>query len=129
MEDVYSIEEIKRRVAPVAKIHEISGLYLFGSYARGEATAESDVDILADIPGPIGLIRLEGIRQDLEEVTGKTVDIITMRALRESIKLQDAYLNRERELFCERVEREKVVLYEDDRQTGCGAYSALLQAN
>ena len=47
----YSIDEISRRVAPVAKSYGLPAVYLFGSYARGEATPESDIDLLVDIAG------------------------------------------------------------------------------
>lgn len=43
---VYKIEEIAERVRPIAERYELSKVYLFGSYARGEAAKESDVDLL-----------------------------------------------------------------------------------
>ena len=53
---IYTVEEIRRRITPVAVRHRLKAVYLFGSYARGEATDESDIDLLIDtetIP-PIG---------------------------------------------------------------------------
>ena len=52
---------------------EITSAYLFGSYARGEATGKSDVDILIVCP-PLGL-RLFGIAPDLENLLHKKVDL------------------------------------------------------
>ena len=43
-----SIDEIKHRIAPICKQYDVSRAYLFGSYARGEATESSDVDIRID---------------------------------------------------------------------------------
>ena len=37
---IYTIEEIRRRIAPVAVRYHLKAVYLFGSYARGEATDE-----------------------------------------------------------------------------------------
>lgn len=48
---IYSTEELKKRIAPVAKKYGIRAVYLFGSYARNEATEQSDVDILIDRAG------------------------------------------------------------------------------
>lgn len=53
---IYTAEEIRRRIIPVAVRYRWKAVYLFGSYARGEATDESDIDLLIDtetIP-PIG---------------------------------------------------------------------------
>lgn len=45
---VYKIEEIAERVRPIAERYGVGKIYLFGSYARGEATEESDIDLLVD---------------------------------------------------------------------------------
>ena len=45
---VYSIDELAEMIAPVARELGVERIYLFGSYARGEATPDSDVDILID---------------------------------------------------------------------------------
>lgn len=53
---IYTAEEIRRRITPVAVRYRLKVVYLFGSYARGEATDENDIDLLIDtetIP-PIG---------------------------------------------------------------------------
>lgn len=48
---IYTIEEIKNRVFPVIRKYDIPAMYLFGSYARGEATEESNLDFLVDTTG------------------------------------------------------------------------------
>lgn len=53
---IYTVEEIRRYITPVAVRYRLKAVYLFGSYARGEATDESDEELLIDtetIP-PIG---------------------------------------------------------------------------
>ena len=61
------------------KYPEIQCAYLFGSYARGEATGKSDIDILVVCP-PIGL-KFYGIPGELEQELHKEVDIVTHRQL------------------------------------------------
>lgn len=53
---IYTAEEIRRRITPVAVRYRLKAVYLFGSHTRGEATDENDIDLLIDtetIP-PIG---------------------------------------------------------------------------
>ena len=53
---IYTAEEIRRCITPVAVRYRLKAVYLFGSHTRGEATDESDIDLLIDtetIP-PIG---------------------------------------------------------------------------
>ena len=45
---VYSLKEIKRIIKPILNKYGISDIYLFGSYARGEAKYNSDIDIYCD---------------------------------------------------------------------------------
>ena len=46
---VYTIDEIKDKIIPIAKQYNLSKVYLFGSYARGEADENSDIDIALEI--------------------------------------------------------------------------------
>ena len=61
------------------KYPEIKCAYLFGSYARGEATGKSDIDILVVCP-PMGM-KFYGIASELEEQLHKQVDLHTHRQL------------------------------------------------
>ena len=46
---VYTIYEIKAKIIPIAKQYNLSNVYLFGSYARGEEDENSDIDIALEI--------------------------------------------------------------------------------
>ena len=46
---VYTVEQIRDKIVPVAKQYDLSKIYLFGSYARGEADEKSDVDIALEL--------------------------------------------------------------------------------
>jgi uncharacterized protein len=54
---------------------------LFGSYARGDQTEQSDIDILVDVKGTIGFEFMQ-LADDLEQMLGKKVDLITKNSLR-----------------------------------------------
>ena len=73
---LYTIDDIAGIVGPIAKEMGIDAVYLFGSYARGEATAESDIDIVVEsgeIDSYFGLGRLY-IR--LNEALEKDIDLV-----------------------------------------------------
>ena len=80
---IYTIEEIKNRVLPVIQKYNIPAMYLFGSYARGEATEESDLDFLVDTTGTrlTSLLSLGELYCDLEEIFQKEIDLVTMRSV------------------------------------------------
>ena len=71
-----TIKQIKERVLPILAKHNIHEVYLFGSYARGEANNKSDVDIYCEA-GDINTFIEQGYLEDeLEEALGKEVDLI-----------------------------------------------------
>jgi predicted nucleotidyltransferase len=78
-ERIYTMDEIKRIVEPVAREYGVRRLSLFGSYARGEAGPDSDIDIRVIDGGNIrGLFKLAGFNRVLEEQLGTKVDVIAV---------------------------------------------------
>jgi len=77
---IYSINEIKKRFEKVAQKYEINEAYLFGSYARGEATQKSDVDFYIRMNRPKDPLALCGIWVDTEKAMNKKIDIVSSRA-------------------------------------------------
>ncbi len=59
---------------------------IFGSYVRGEHTTQSDLDILVDFYGRVNLLELVGLEQELSDLLGIKVDLITERSLTDSLK-------------------------------------------
>ena len=73
---IYTIKEIKNIIKPILNKYGINNIYLFGSYARGEAKDSSDIDIYCD-KGNIRTFIDQGLLEDeLEEALNKKVDII-----------------------------------------------------
>ena len=73
---VYTIKEIKNIIKPILNKYGITDIYLFGSYARGEAKDSSDIDIYCN-QGNIKTLIDQGLLEDeLESSLNKKVDII-----------------------------------------------------
>jgi predicted nucleotidyltransferase len=74
---IYTLEEIAERIRPVAEKYKLPKVWIFGSYARGEATDESDVDILVDVEGSIAQgWKYGGLFGDFQRILHKDVDMI-----------------------------------------------------
>ena len=76
MEKVYTTDEIKEKLFPVFNINPVEKAILFGSYAKGNPTQLSDVDILIDSKGKIKGIDFFGVLEDITEILGVPVDLI-----------------------------------------------------
>ncbi len=59
---------------------------IFGSYARGEQNESSDLDILIDFDETINLIELIGLEQELSDLLGVKVDLVTLKSVHPSLK-------------------------------------------
>jgi predicted nucleotidyltransferase len=76
MERVYTAEEIREKLLPIFDIIPVEKAILFGSYAKGNPTQLSDVDILIDSKGKIRGIDFFGVLEDITETLGVPVDLI-----------------------------------------------------
>ena len=74
--NVLTIKEIKDRIKPVLTKYGIKNVYLFGSYARGEAKSTSDVDIYCDKGNVKTLVDQGFLEDDLKNALDKDVDIV-----------------------------------------------------
>lgn len=80
---IYTIEQIQSIVEPIAQKHSLKAVFLFGSYARGTATEQSDIDLLIDTTGT-GLdtfFKLGAVYMDFADALNKEVDMITVSSL------------------------------------------------
>lgn len=94
---IYSINEIKDIVSPIARQYGVARVFLFGSYARGEATENSDLDFRVDKGQLRGLLQLGGMYSDLEEKFDKKLDLLTTGSLEPQ--------------FLERIANEEILIY------------------
>lgn len=93
----YTLEDIRSVVSRLAGQYGAERVYLFGSYARGDMKASSDIDLRID-KGNIRGIQLAGLLLDLEEAFGLPVDLIPTTSLDRQ--------------FLNSIQKDEVLLYE-----------------
>ena len=105
---IFTLDELKQKITPIAQQYELPAVYLFGSYARGEANENSDVDLLINRDGSkiVTLFDLGALYNDLNENLNKGLDLLTEDAL-----LQEE-AKRRTPGFLETIQRERVAIYE-----------------
>ena len=105
---VLTVNELKTRIAPIAAQYGLKAVYLFGSYARNEATDDSDVDILIDRTGSKikGMFDMGGLYCDLRASIGKEIDLVTTQTLEQSSTRQRT------PQFVDNLYAERVKIYE-----------------
>ncbi len=76
-----------QKILPIIKRHNIKYAALFGSYARGEETKKSDLDILVSFSKPVSFFDIIDIEEEIsKKVKIKKVDLVTKQALHPAIK-------------------------------------------
>lgn len=84
-----STQMMTQQIAEYFKTQPVLRAWLFGSFARGEQTEDSDVDILVefDRSTPIGLFAYVRMLRELEEKLGRKVDLVEEGTLRPAVQL------------------------------------------
>ncbi len=70
------VEDIENRGISVLRRHGVKKAGLFGSYVRGEARKDSDIDILVEVDDDMSLLDFAGIKVEIEESIGRKVDLV-----------------------------------------------------
>lgn len=94
----YTLTEIKEKTIPIAIAYGIQSLSVFGSYARNEATNNSDIDICVEKGELRSLFQYFAFVNELEEKLGCHVDVVTT-------EIEDKQ-------FLDRILKERILLYE-----------------
>jgi len=80
------LKRIKEQIKPVFKKHGVIKAAVFGSFARGEATKKSDLDLLIKFKGRKSLLDLVGLEQELSDKLEREVDVLTYGSINHLIK-------------------------------------------
>ena len=95
--DVLTLEMIADTVKPIAAKYQVEAIYLFGSYAREEATAESDLDFLVFGGKSFRKTLIFALAEDLREAFNKAVDVFEIDEVERDSLFYDTIM-RERKL-------------------------------
>ncbi len=82
------LRDRREEIRKVAADHGATNVQVFGSRARGEAGASSDVDLLVKLSPGRTLLDLVAIKQDLEDLLGCSVEAVTEEAISPYIRPQ-----------------------------------------
>lgn len=83
---IYSISDIKYRLVPIFKKYNVKKAILFGSYAKGTAKINSDIDIMveSDLRG----LAFYGLLEDVVNAIDKSVDLLDKRQISNASKIK-----------------------------------------
>ena len=93
----YTVEELRTIVAPIARAHGVESVSLFGSYSKGTASAQSDVDLKIEKGALKSLFQISGFRLAVEDALALPVDLVTSEASDRA--------------FLDAIEKDEVLLY------------------
>lgn len=80
------IRDHREEVLRLADEHGALSVRLFGSAARGEDDADSDLDLLVDMEDGRSLVDHVALKQDLEDLLGREIDVVTERSLHPRVR-------------------------------------------
>lgn len=80
------IENLKKDIIPILKKAGVLHSAIFGSLARNETTAHSDIDLLVKLKKGVGLFGFIDLKNQLEEILCKKVDLVEYGALKPRLK-------------------------------------------
>ena len=88
-DQIYNIsQEQRQKILQIAASHGARDVRIFGSMARGEARPDSDLDLLVKLDPGQSLLDIIALKQDLEDLIGRKVDVLTEAAISPYIREQ-----------------------------------------
>lgn len=75
------LDKLRAHKPELQRKYPIVSLGVFGSYARGEATEESDIDVAVELNGPMGL-NFVAMANEIEDLFGTKVDVVPKRSIK-----------------------------------------------
>jgi predicted nucleotidyltransferase len=81
-----TIEQNRKEILRIAAEHGARNVRVFGSVARGDDRADSDVDLLVDMDADRCFLDLVGLEQDLERLPQRRVDVLTLVSIHPTLR-------------------------------------------
>ena len=107
MNKIYAVNEISSIAAPILEAFGVERAWVFGSYARGDATENSDIDLKIEGGQIRGMFGLGRLYDELTQALSKSVDLVTTEGLNHKA-------NRERtKEFRESISEDEKLIYEN----------------
>ncbi len=97
--EIYTIEQLKTMLIPVFRVHGVKRAVLFGSYGKGVAGVDSDIDLLVD--SKLRGLRFVGLMEDVRSTVDKDVDLLDVSHVEENSEID------------EEIKKTGVLLYEE----------------
>lgn len=109
MNKIYAVNEISTIIKPIVETFGIERVWLFGSYARGEASEDSDIDLRIEGGKVRGMFGLGRLYDELTNALSKPIDLVTTEGLNHKA-------NRERtKEFRKNMEEDEKLIYENKK--------------
>ncbi len=99
-EKIYTIDELKKILASVLKNFDVKRAILFGSYAKNNPTAKSDIDLVVDSEGKLLNIYFYGLLEDLIQKLQKDVDLFEISEIQKDSRIYND------------IQKEGIIIYE-----------------
>jgi predicted nucleotidyltransferase len=107
---IYTLAEIQDKVRPIAERYGLAAVFLFGSYARGDADEGSDIDLLVDLQGSnVSGFGVGGLYNSLDAAFNKDIDFVSLATL------SSERTRRNKPRFIENILRERKQIYENHK--------------
>ena len=82
-----NITQIKNSIEPIAKKYGLKRVFLFGSYAKGNANENSDVDFLIEKGNKsFSLLQLSSFLQEVQSILNLSVDVVTTSGIADDFR-------------------------------------------
>ena len=99
---IYTVDELKSIISPIAEKYQVSRVYLFGSFARGDYDEQSDIDIRIEKGKLKGMFALCGFYTEVSEALERKVEVHTTESMTQE--------------FLERIKKDEILLYENQQE-------------
>lgn len=85
--EIYTIDQLKTMLVPVFRLHGVRRAVLFGSYGKGQANKESDIDLLVD--SSLKGLRFVGLMEDVRSAVDKDIDMLDISHIETNSEIDD----------------------------------------